>query len=354
MSQIPGFGEDDVQIALRTTGDLLAAVPHRVGYQPSSDEIVVLFKPSGTSRTMFTVNWPASQTNQRAAQLAAETICRTVAADNLLVMGYGEQAAARVYALRQAIRDHDPGKRVGAFQVQHQQWRTFGEGVTGEWHHLPEVPVSVLLEGTPAPAASREDYEHRYQRLPQPTYGELPESTRALIDSSPPGIQADLAMRAVQRIADRDARALDMAALAHALNHPAVNHHVVAQVAHNRAQISVLVEAYRGAPPAHGPATATAAATAMWFDLRQAAAVQIISQVPAGHPYSAAASDLRALISASVYPPSLEARFRDAAADYLQQCERDYARGHEIQPEAPGFEILRPQSPDLDTNRPQL
>lgn len=228
----PPFEPDDLHLALRAMGDLLASVPYRLGYRlEGSHQLAIQLKRPG-GRDLIALDWQTSiPTPQAATQAAAavKSLATAAAAESILILGYGPDAAQRVYALREAARAADVTMPIAAIQVDDNQWRMFGAGVTSEWNRMPEVPVSTLLEGYPAPAKSLQDYRRLYDPLPEPTYDYLPDNSRELIDNAPPGIQAELATRALHRIAERNPNPLDLPALAHTLTVPAVNHHIAAQ-----------------------------------------------------------------------------------------------------------------------------
>lgn len=359
MSQPFDREPDDLDIAFRAMGDLLASVPHQLGYRlEGSDQLAIQVSGPG-GRFLLPVDWPADQPNLHAARQTAraiEAVIHLHPSDAVLLLGYGPEAAERVYALREALRHQleDTGDNISiaAIQVDQGQWRAFGVGVTGEWHPVPEVPVSILMAGFPAPAASLQEYRQQFQPLPEPTYGALPDSSRDLIDASPPGIRVELADRALQRLADRDPNPLDLPALAHVLDDPAVNHAVVAHTYSNRARLGSLVDAYRGAPSEQQPAVAAAAATALWLHGRIQEAQQVSAHVPDGTYFAASRDQLNALINAGVSPTQTAPRFTAAAETHLKYAETTWSATQPLAPGAPSEPA--PPAPQPDADGPQL
>lgn len=361
MSQHPFDREpDDLDIALQAMGDLLAAIPHQLGYRlEDSDQLAIQLSGPNT-RSLIALDWRTDEPDLEAARQAAKTIkaiASSRSTDAILLLGYGSESAERVYALREALQIQIVGTdtSIAAVQVDHDRWRAFGIGVTGDWHRMPEVPVSIMMDGYPAPAASLQEYRNRYEPLPEPTYRSLPESSRDLIDSSPPGIRAELATRALQRIADRTPHPLDQAAIAHVLTDPAVNHSVVADAYKDRAHLSALIDTYRGAPEQHRPALAYAAATALWLHGRIREAQHVNIHIPDNDYYATGRDHLTTLITDGMDPKQLAPRFAKAAETHLNQAEATWAAGQVAAPDTapgPGSTIDPPQRRQL--NDPDL
>lgn len=357
MSQPSDREPDNLDLAFRAMGDLLATVPHQLGYRlEGSDQLAIQVSGPG-GRFLVPIDWPADQPNLQAARQTASTIeavTRLHPSNAVLLLGYGPEAAERVYTLREALSRQLAGAdiSIAAVQVDQGQWRAFGVGVTGDWHRLPEVPVSILVAGYPAPAPSLQEYRQQYQPLPEPTYGPLPESSRELIDASPPGIKAELANRALQRLANREPNPLDLPALAHVLNDPAVNHAVVAHTFRDRPRLGSLVDAYRGAPPQHQPALAAAAATALWLHGRIQEARQVNAHIPDDTYFAASRDQLNALINAGVSPAQCAPLFAEAAETHLKYAETTWAADQCPRPDTSPDPAPPPPQPDVE--RPQL
>lgn len=167
---------DDLHLALQAMGDLLAAVPYRLGYRLEDSQQLAIQLSSPGRQELIALDWLAHQPVPDATQQAAGAIAaltETHQAATILILGYGPDAAARVYALREAVQRDHRDISIAAVQVHESQWRAFGVGVTGEGHHLPEVPVSVLMDGHPARPSLRE-HLHRYDPLPQPPTSRCP------------------------------------------------------------------------------------------------------------------------------------------------------------------------------------
>lgn len=335
MSERPyGAQPDDLQVALQAMGDLLAAVPYRLGYRLEDSGQLVLQHSAADRRRLVVLDWQTDRSVADASREAARTVAALAGRfqpDAILILGYGPEAAERVYALREEVRTASEVS-LAAVQVDQGQWRAFGVNVTGPWHRMPEVPVSVLLEGYPPPAASLGEHQRLYDPLPQPSYGALPENSRDLIDAAPPDIKAELATRALHRITQRSPHPLDLAALTHALATPAVNHNIVADAYQDRACTSALVDAYRGAPPEQRPAVAAAAATALWLRGQIQEARQVLTHLPDGNYFAATRRHLSSLIRQGASPSSLAPDFQAAAASHMQHAEAAWAAEHPAAP----------------------
>lgn len=352
MSQPFDREPDDLDLAFRAMGDLLATVPHQLGYRlEGSDQLAIQVSGPG-GRFLVPIDWPADQPNLQAARQTARTIeavTRLHPSNAVLLLGYGPETAERVYTLREALSHQIEGDdiSIAAVQVDQGQWRAFGVGVTGDWHPLPEVPVSILMAGYPAPAPSLQEYRQQYQPLPEPTYALLPDSSRELIDASSPGIRVELADRALQRLANREPNPLDLPALAHVLNDPAVNHAVVAHTYNDRPRLGSLVDAYRGAPHQHQPAVAAATATALWLHGRIQEARQVNTHIPDSTYFATGRDQLNALINAGVSPTQSAPLFADAAETHLKYAETAWAANQASGPDTSPDPTPPPPQPDV-------
>lgn len=349
--------EDALQEAWRGMGELLTSIPVRLGFLPGPDQVVVTLRGENR-RDVVLLRWPHRDAPAMSARELADSLQEQhgaqLARENggVLVIGFGgPEVASRIDSLREAIHLRWPdGIRVGAAQVQGSRWRLRGAAGPGQWRPLPEPSPDLLVQGYPAPAPDMQTYLQQYDPATRPTFEPLPDRLRTLIDSTPPSLRAELALRCLRRLADRESHPLDAAVLAHTLGCTAVSHGLVAYAFPDRARTGALVDVYRGAPAELRPAATMAAATALWLRGRIMESKHVLTHLPLEAEQVDGSRPSQARLGPAVTPESIATAFgRDAAAgleaaDVAWNDQRaarpgSPAGGREYQPAPPRYQV---------------
>lgn len=284
----PDPGEIPIFLA---RGRPLAALPVRLGYQPGPDDVVLMATEGPGQPALFVhAHWDRSVETMRAAEDVADTL-RAALGDrsgaqaplSVAVVAYGEEvdAGQRLYAVMNAAEATISNTAaVTGFQVDGERWRMMSRDLTGEWWAMPGIPVEALVAGSPAPAASREEYLARFAPDPTPTIEPVPRMRARMYDSASPLIRAESATRALDRLARREATEADAPMLTHYLRDPDLAHTVIAAAVDNPARTDVLVSLYRAAPEELRPGAAAAAGAALWLSGQRDPALVVLRTIP--------------------------------------------------------------------------
>ena len=329
-------------------GRLLAAIPVRLGYQPGPDDVVLMATEGAGRPALFVhAHWDRTVETMRAAEDVADTL-RAALGDrsggplSVAVVAYGEEAEAgrRLYAVMNAAEATISNtSAVTGFQVDGERWRMMSRDVTGEWWALPGVPVEALVAGSPAPAASREEYLARFAPDASPSVEPVSRVRARMYDSASPFIRAESATRALDRLANREATPADAPMLAHYLSDPDLAHTVIAASVDNPARTDVLVSLYRGVPEQSRPAAGAAAAAALWLSGQQDPARTILATVPAdGSHADQLARSVRRNIEAGTPTEAVAQEVRHGAPARVQAAE---AAWQDSRRQAPGRRDVR-------------
>lgn len=141
-----------------TVDDIVAAMPHLVGYHPGDGDVAV-FMTDRFDRNVLTANLVADQivaVNDLAdaCDQMIDVALRGEAA-HAIVVGYGQAGTGRAAALRDALATHLD--RVNTFAVDGRSWGDIppGSDRIEQWFTMPDVPE--WAEDTlPTPASSRD------------------------------------------------------------------------------------------------------------------------------------------------------------------------------------------------------
>ena len=265
----------------------LASLPHQVGYH-LDERHVVAFAVSKDDHVgpLAAIQWDTSALSERALTEEVAASLARVARDSqheqFVIVGYGPEGAERAQRLSDALLATADLPEPVHVHVDQGTWRVQPPDSL-EWSPavaLPDVSAQAAIDGTPPPAASREELAQRFEPLPQPLYGDISQQDAALFADSAPSFRADVAIRSLHHLAepgqgdDRDR----MATLAHitTANPRAVRDAVIKSAAEDPARTDALVRTYRAAPHEHRAALASSAAAAVFLNGGQPPAVEAI------------------------------------------------------------------------------
>lgn len=267
--------------------DYLASLPHQVGYQLDERHVAAAaLSGQGRPGPLAAIEWDTSVIPDRAlAEDVAASLARVTREsqhDQFLIVGYGPAGAERARLLSDALLATADLPEPLRVHVDQGTWRMQLPG-SSEWsaaQPLPDVDAAAVLDGTPLPAASREDLAHRFDPLPGPLYGDVSRRDATLFADSAPSFRADVAVRSLHYLATPGhSDDLDrMTTLAHltAAGPAVVRDAVLVAAAADAARTDALVRTYRAAPTQHRAALATTAAAAVYLSGGQSPAVEAI------------------------------------------------------------------------------
>lgn len=253
--------------------ELVAAIPHMIGYQPTDDNVALLvLDESNRILVNAVIAFPPDAEPEIAAEQLAEAYARmevSHAARGAIIVAYGPEGEERALKVDHAIHEGVYlAPSITRVRVHDNQWQASSDdGRMAGPEPIPVAPDVLRTEGV-APAARREDIAALYAPLPTPTFEELPGRESAILDRSRPALKAEIATRVLDTLAESPTPKA-RATLAHLTNDTLIRDVVITTAMTNARRRQALIDTFRCAPPDMRPRLATAAAAAMYFGCEQ-------------------------------------------------------------------------------------
>lgn len=314
-----------------SVGELIAAIPYMVGYQPAepSFSVVAIGRDDGT--VVFTAvsringeESPATATQAFFDELGAAVNRSDQSIGSLVVTFHGDPAAMDAEGLtQQAFDSFDRVERIALANAYEGAYRVIGPDDEG-WSSPEPVPRPPMIPGVGMePAASPEEFYGRTDPYPEPRFADVDEVTRNQLDRMPPSLRVEVANRTLDRIADAP-DPHSMSVLAHLAGDPTVQDYLLMHASEDRMRAQALLEVYKSSPEHHRSLLAGLAGGSMFLAGDATYGVQRILSVASPDPQSLRGLMLQAMnlgVNGSRVQQELR---RGTTPDRLVQADRDW------------------------------
>lgn len=271
--------------SIGTPAQLAATIPNMLGYHPSAEHVAVVALNNGSFSEIASAEWVSELGEaQQFAALVAEQLYEAMggAASRFITVGYGEEGRDRALLLEDALRQRGVEK-TDAWSVQGDQLSIF-LGKSG-WSAPVGLDAAISTDYAIAtgstPAASKDDLARAYQPARESDQAQLPTDLQDRVRTMAPSQLYELGSRALSAaVASKTGMTTEQAAavaLAVA-SHDAIRDKMVADCIGNPTRAERLVDAFRVADDARRPATAEAAAAAMFLNEASPVAIDAITK----------------------------------------------------------------------------
>lgn len=241
-----------------SVGELIAAIPYMVGYQPTDPSFSVVAIGADDGSVVFTAvsrinseESPVTATQSFFDELGAAVNRSDQSIGSLVVTFHGDPATMDAEGLvQQAFDSFDRVERVALANAHEGAYRLIGPVGEG-WSRPEPLPRPPMIPGVGMePAASPEEFYGRTDPYPEPRFADVDVVTRGQLDRMPPSLRVEVANRTLDRIADAP-DPHSMSVLAHLAGDPTVQDYLLLHASEDKMRAQALLEVYKSSPERH-------------------------------------------------------------------------------------------------------
>ncbi|PYF96342.1 protein of unknown function [Georgenia satyanarayanai] len=306
----------------RQAAVVAGAIPYRLEYQPSDDQVAIATITDGHLGPVAAVSWDSDVINDAMhARWMAGRISHAFAGakvDHFIPVGYGPHAHERAVLLCGAFAEYG-NAHLGIVVDREANTARVIDPILGPADTTYELvpPAEYIASGVPAPEASREDLLLRYQPHPAPTYPPAPDRVANTIATTLPSarrVQARALLEDLTR-PKVEHRPEDLSRLAHlALSHKLVRDSLLTDAGRSHAKTHLLVDLYRGAPEDYRSGLATLAAASLYLNGNSVGTEEVLNHADRFGDHSRLTELVETGHALGVRPPAVDELAGDLAA----------------------------------------
>jgi len=297
---------------LETPGRFIATIPYSLGYEPSDDNLIAIpLAEDGTVKQIAVLKWTDDPEIAFRLSDGLSEAHRQVGAQRYVLVGYGPEGGMRAQRLDNLlVTTH----KADASVLVHVENGIMSAKMPGErdWsprEPLPDVAAEHALAGHVTPAASLEEMARRYEPLEKPLFATLSGDAALALDALSPALRAEVAVRALNQLAQPQSDDIDkMATLAHLIStaEPTVRDVILVDATRSEATAEILAATFRAAPPQQREAIAPIAAGAMYMTgYPQQAVAKVLEQASPSGPNARLGELLKLSMQAGIPPATM-------------------------------------------------